>query len=357
MEPHEPNVSTSASASTNMADEPDVETPQQQDGRHHQTRDARGRPLNLVPSRLDVGYKWIEYIPEFDEISQDAEDTIYWTEKGLWKESLREWKKKGKHGDPPQQRALSAANPMAYHNARILNSFPSIFNAIEQWQASHPDEPRIIGGECSWDDSLGSTNLRLHDALESKTRIKNSFLWDIAKMACRGSAKMDYILKTIKEIASQKTTIPHPDPQRAAKGETFAYQRKYVVTSSLQVCRALLWCRIVQEMGEACVAHIINRSERNDTMDGWRDIYDPVSYERKDKVWIMVAGLSVICPPTTLTEGNILHGLEPPSLENMARQAAKCQYHGGQTQDVVKVRWLVHKQSIIETNMVNERST
>ncbi|ENI03092.1 hypothetical protein COCC4DRAFT_200590 [Bipolaris maydis ATCC 48331] len=322
MEPHEPNVSTSASASTNMADDPDVETPQQQDGRHHQTRDARGRPLNLVPSRLDVGYKWIEYIPEFDEISQDAEDTIYWTEKGLWKESLREWKKKGKHGDPPQQRALSAANPMAYHNARILNSFPSIFNAIEQWQASHPDEPRII-----------------------------------AKMACRGSAKMDYILKTIKEIASQETTIPHPDPQRAAKGETFAYQRKYVVTSSLQVCRALLWCRIVQEMGEACVAHIMNRSERNDTMDGWRDIYDPVSYERKDKVWIMVAGLSVICPPTTLTEGNILHGLEPPSLENMARQAAKCQYHGGQTQDVVKVRWLVHKQSIIETNMVNERST
>lgn len=79
---------------------------------------------------------------------------------------------------------------------------------------------------------------------------------------------MDYVLKTIKDIGCQKTTIPHPDAQRAANGETFSYQRKYIIASSLRLCRALLWCRIVQEVGEACVISVIDRADGNETING-----------------------------------------------------------------------------------------
>ncbi|EMD93526.1 hypothetical protein COCC4DRAFT_58848 [Bipolaris maydis ATCC 48331] len=195
-----------------------------------------GRPLNLVPLRLYVDYICIDYDPEFHEVSSQAEKRIQTVQRELWEENMQEWEDKGGRGEKPQRPALSTADPTAYHNARILYTFPNILSAIEQWQAKHPAEPPIIG--------------------------------DQSKEAYRGSAKMDYVLKTIKDIGCQKTTIPHPDAQRAANGETFSYQRKYIIASSLRLCRALLWCRIVQEVGEACVISVIDRADGNETING-----------------------------------------------------------------------------------------
>ncbi|KAJ6284250.1 hypothetical protein J3E71DRAFT_171256 [Bipolaris maydis] len=262
--------------------------------RTYSTQDLWGKQLNLIASKHDVRELDIAFDPKFHEVSAQAEQR-------------------------PQRPALSTADPTAYHST-ILNNFPNVLSAIEQWQAKNPAEPPIIGARCTW--------------------------------ACRGSAKIDYVVKTIKDVDSQKTTIPHPDPQRATNGETFSYQRKYIVASSIRLCRALLWCRVVQEVGEACVASVMSRMDRNVTMNGWRNRYMPNTYDLDDKVWIMVAALGVICQSVTLTEGNILHGLELPPNNSVAQQTANRQHRIGQTQDVVEVQWLVHKNSVTEDKIM-----
>ncbi|USP80402.1 uncharacterized protein yc1106_07676 [Curvularia clavata] len=121
-----------------------------------------------------------------------------------WKEAKREWEEKNR----PDRADLGA-----YVNARILASFPNLLKAIQIWQDEHPDEPRIIGEGCEWGSSLGSANTVLYSAIRSVHTLRNSFLWDIARDACWGSAKIDLILEQARSMKGQKTTM------RNAQGE------------------------------------------------------------------------------------------------------------------------------------------
>lgn len=185
---------------------------------------------------------------------------------------MRDWEAHGMSGDRPARPTLEKADPAAYLTARLLASFPNLLDAIHMWQDANPRKPRkprkprIIGDACAWGNSLGTANLQVQSALRSEQDIRQSFVWDIAEEACRGSAKIDYIIEQVHLVGSQWSCVPHPDPQRQARGEMYTYKSKVVVTSGIRLARALLYCRLVQVFGDEAVVSVASSKDRRDAV-------------------------------------------------------------------------------------------
>ncbi|USP80395.1 uncharacterized protein yc1106_07669 [Curvularia clavata] len=112
----------------------------------------------------------------------------------------------------PRQPAMDKADLAAYMTVRILGSFPNLIHAINKWQTANPDKQPIIGHQCEWGEALGGSNPVIAQALQSDDNLWASFLWDIAKNACRGSAKIDFTLRQARSMVGQQTTISRPNP-------------------------------------------------------------------------------------------------------------------------------------------------
>jgi hypothetical protein len=244
---------------------------------------------------------------------------------------------------------MSTANPRAYHTARNLAVLPNILDALRTWQAQNPDEDPIVGEDCAWGNSLGQDNLRITEALRSDDSIRNSFLWDVAPDACRGSKKVVHVHEQIRVLSSEETVIKHPDPAHVGQGQVLRHKSKYVLFSNLRLARALLWCTVVQTFGERTTVLILDRDDRMEKVDAWKKTWDKDNKEVDDECSVMVAALKVMCQSVNLTEGHVLEFLEPHPINAEAVQGANRQYRIGQEDPKVVVRTLIHKGSVVET--------
>jgi hypothetical protein len=276
------------------------------------------------------------------------EDRVQATAKEKHREAMQAWFEGGEEGSRPQLVALDRADPTAYHISRLMAIFPNLLNAIQSWHNENPNEPRITGRDCKWGESLGNNNEVVQKALRSENAIKESFIWDIAREACEGSAKVDHVMDQIQTVTNEETIAPHPDPNLAAKGEKVSYKSKYVVVTALRLARALLWCRIIQEYGEKPVIMAGGSSARLKLLPKWQKYWDVETNTRADDVCILVAGLGVICQSITLAEGHVLEALEPHPNNSSANQASKRQHRLGQPHHTVWTRYLTLVDSLID---------
>ncbi|KAI0575140.1 hypothetical protein Alg130_09385 [Pyrenophora tritici-repentis] len=306
-------------------------------GRDYASKDPWGNQLNIVDAKHTIQYLNITHEPRWFNEVKKAENAVQAAVKQRYEDDLDAWKRLGDPTIPePSKVNMQRANPAAYTIARLVSCFPNLLNAIDAWDKAHPEAAVFGKGR-----TLGKDNQALQDALVSEQSIRDSFIWPIAKDACKGSAKIKHIKDYINQLRKERSEVAHPILQRAKQGEKFHYKSKYIVVTSMRLARALLWAYLCQTFQDRHVCVASGSSNRAKSLAQWRKFYDPGTDRADDDIFILVAGLRVISQSVTLVEGHVIEGLDLLLSIHDAQQVANRQFRVGQQHDEVFVNWLV----------------
>ncbi|PWO20079.1 hypothetical protein A1F97_10787, partial [Pyrenophora tritici-repentis] len=320
-------------------------------GRDYASKDPWGNQLNIVDAKHTIQYLNITHEPRWFNEVKKAENAVQAAVKQKYKDDLDAWEQLDDPTIPkPSKVNMQRANPAAYTIARLVSCFPNLLNAIDAWDKANPEAAVFAKGR-----TLGKDNKALQSALVSEQSIRDSFIWRIAKNACKGSAKIKHIKDYINQLRKERSEVTHPILQRAKQGEKFHYKSKYIVVTSMRLARALLWTYLCQTFQDRHVCMASGSSNRAKSLAQWRTFYDPSTDRADDDVFILVAGLRVISQSVTLVEGHVLEGLDLPLSIHDAQQVANRQFRVGQQHDEVFVNWLITHDSELKYRTIDDR--
>ncbi|KAL9028996.1 MAG: hypothetical protein Q9180_007082 [Flavoplaca navasiana] len=292
--------------------------------RDYESVDPWGKRLNLLDCILRKEYKLVEYQEGPHSQLLEVEDNIQAQVHQANKDALKDWLAIGGEAS----RRLKPKNKI-------------------------PNRPAIIGENTPWGDSLGKDNEAIETILQKPAKIRNSWLSGIIMDVCHGSAKMAHVLKMIRNTARESTVMPDP---------FYPKLNKYYIITNIRLCKAIVYAWLAKEFGKDSIAWVGEGVDKDTEVLKWRQYYDSANNTINDKVYIMVAGLKMVCQLIDLVEGHVFEGLEPHPINAEVVQYGYRGYRISQKAPVVTVNWLVHHDSYVESyihkkNMMKDNFT